>query len=285
MSFAKRVVVLIFLSGLSSCGTNAEGLMVAGEGENERSDVSRGAPMPSYPPPIPPTPPDAGAMPDGGSVQTVAGCPVGQVHCSGKVPQICGADGTWLNAAPCAYACQGGCVNRFAAVSSGYGSPTNADGVAEFAVNTETFYSERGTLLGARGFNVAVLDPASGRRLEPVRNFDAWTSPLSGNALTSLADYLDALEPGRLVMIAVCDDAGMTPIDSCERSGSPPVRRLVETLQRMGSEKIATYCYRGAWSFVAITGQPRALAEKVSAGPKITAEVLLPAGPAAEPYP
>jgi hypothetical protein len=179
----------------------------------------------------------------------------------------------------CAYACQNGCVNRFSAVSSGFGSPSDDAGRAAFAVNGETFFSEGGTLLGARGFNVAVLDAGSGRALEPVRNFDPWTSPLSGNALEALADYLESLEPGRLVMIATCDDAGLTPLHSCEISSAPAVERVVRILQQMGSEKIGTYCSRGAWSFMTLTGQRRALAERISAGSKVTAEVLLPVAP------
>jgi len=170
-------------------------------------------------------------------------------------------------------------VNRFTAVSSGLGSPTNADGLAEFAINGETFFSQSGRLLGARGFNVAVVDPQTGHRREPVRTFDPWTSPLTGQALNALADYLESLEPGRLAMIAVCDDAGINPIDSCNRHDTPAVERVVQTLTRMGSQKIGSYCYRGAWSFVAVTGQPGAVAEKLSPGPKVTADVMLPAGP------
>jgi hypothetical protein len=179
----------------------------------------------------------------------------------------------------CAYACQNGCVNRFSAVSSGFGSPTDDSGRAAFGVNGETFFSRQGTLLGARGFNVAVLDPGSGRTLEPVRNFDPWVSPLTSSALESLAEYLEALEPGLLVMIATCDDAGITPLYSCELSSTPAVARVVRVLEQMGSEKIGSYCSRGAWSFLTITGQGRALAEKISTGPKVTAEALLPVAP------
>ncbi len=170
-------------------------------------------------------------------------------------------------------------MNRFSAVSSGYGSPSNGEGLAEFKLNTESFFSERGGLLGSRGFNVAVVDPTSGDQLEPVRNFDPWTTPLSGNAFTALAEYLESLEPGRLVLMAVCDDAGLNALNSCERHRTAPVERLVQTLEAMGSELIGSYCSRGAWSFVTLTGRPGALAEKLSDGPKVTAELLLPARP------
>jgi hypothetical protein len=204
---------------------------------------------------------------------------VGAVHCSGKIPQVCGPDGRWVDGQACAYACQNGCVNRFSAISSGFGSPTDDAGRVAFGLNGETFFSEAGTLLGARGFNVAVLDPGSGRILEPVRNFDPWISPLSGHALEALADYLEALEPGLLVMIATCDDAGITPLNSCQQSGAPAVQRVVRTLEQMGSTQIGAYCSRGAWSFLTLTGQRRALAEKISTGSKVTAEALLPVAP------
>jgi Interleukin-like EMT inducer len=228
-----------------------------------------GSGTPATEDPLPPQP--------AGATQPPAACTVGQVHCSGRIPQVCGPDGSWVNGPACAYACQGGCVNRFAAVSSGAGSPTSAEGVAEFARNSETFFSERGGLLGARGFNVAVLDPCSGEPLEPVRNFDPWATPLTDNALEELADYLEALEAGRVLMIAVCDDAGLTNLGSCTPRDAAAVTRVVQTLQRMGSEQIANYCFRGAWSFVTVTGNPQPLAEKLSRGPKVTAEAMLPA--------
>jgi len=232
----------------------------------------------AVPDPTPPPATDPARDPEP-MTPPAAACTPGQVHCSGKVPQNCGADGAWVTGPACAYACQDGCVNRFAAVSSGHGSPTNADGVAEFARNSETFYSQRGGLLGARGFNVAVMDPATGQAMEPVRNFDPWVTPLTDNALGELADYLEALEPGRLLMIAVCDDAGLTQLNSCTRRHVPEVARVVQALERLGSREIGSYCFRGAWSFVTMTGQRGALAEKSSRGSKVTAEVMLPAEP------
>ncbi len=307
------LVLALGLGASSACQTRVDGLVPPSETGAEPAEPAPAPETGAAPTPAPPPrylpPPDGGAAspvpevplpPDGGAptspipstdasippavapptAGTPSGCRTGQVVCTGKTPQICGPDGRWVADPPCPYACQGGgCVNRFTAVSSGLGSPTNADGVSEFAVNGETFYSQSGRLLGARGFNVAVLDPATGQRLEPVRNFDPWTSPLSGQALRELAEYLEALEPGRLVMISVCDDAGITAIDSCARHDSPAVERVIQTLTRMGSESITSYCYRGAWSFVSITGQPRPIAEKLSPGPKVTADVMLPAGP------
>ena len=208
-----------------------------------------------------------------------AACVAGQVHCVGRTPQYCGADGKWVLGEACSYVCQDGCVNRFAAISSGRGSPTDNDGLAEFVVNNELIFSKPGGLFGARGFNVAVIDPASGQRREQVRNFDPWISPLTGRALNELADYLDALEPGQVVMIAVSDDAGITDVDGCGPRDVAPVQRVVATLRRMGSTLIDSYCFRGAWSFVAISGQPGEVAEKLTNGTKITTEVLLPATP------
>jgi hypothetical protein len=278
--------LLLGMAGLlGGCRTSTDGLAVSDSGAkaDERAAVS----VPDSRPTVTASatadaaagaPADALAGPppsaDGGPA---AACAVGQVHCTGLVPQTCGADGTWLNGPPCAYACQGGCVNRFAAVSSGRGSPTNGEGLAEFARNTETFFSERGGLFGARGFNVAVMDPRTGATLEPVKNFDPWTTPLSGNALSAMADYLEALEPGRLVLIATCDDAGITRVDSCEQWDTAPVQRLLTTLRRLGSQQIDAYCFRGAWSLVTMSGSGPALAEKLSSGPKVTAEVMLPA--------
>jgi hypothetical protein len=80
-------------------------------------------------------------------------------------------------------------------------------------------------------------------------------------------------------MIAVSDDAGITAVDGCGPRDTAPVQQAVATLRRMGSALIDSYCYRGAWSFVALSGQPGALAEKLTRGAKITTEVLLPATP------
>jgi hypothetical protein len=249
-------------AALTGCRTSDDGL--------ERPPAEEPEPPPSDPP--------SGAP---GPAPGPRDCAGGAVHCVGNTPQVCGADGRWVTQQACGYSCQEdrGCVNRFVAVSSGRGSPTDQDGRAEFAVNRETVFSERGGLLGARGFNVAVLDPAGGQQLEPVRNFDPWASPLTGRALDDLADYLAALEPGLLVMIAVSDDAGITGVDRCGPNDSAPVQRLVGELQRLGSNLIGGYCFRGAWSIIAVTGQHRALAEKISAGAKVSTEVLLPIGP------
>lgn len=296
---------LVLSGALPGCGTNQEGLAPPASLQGSFAGADGGSspagePAPHPPahrsdPPVPsgttapappatapappmPAPPASPTVPAPAPGASTPACRAGEVFCSGKVPQTCGADGRWVSGAPCPYDCRGGCVNRFAAVSAGHGAPTNAEGVSEFSVNRETFFSEPGTLLGARGFNVAVMDPASGEALEPVRTFDPWTSPLSGAALNALADYLRALPAGRLVMIAVCDDAGITALNSCELSATPAAKRAVETLQWLGSEKIGDYCYRGAWSFVGITGRGRALAEEISAGVKVGAEVILPAG-------
>jgi hypothetical protein len=80
-------------------------------------------------------------------------------------------------------------------------------------------------------------------------------------------------------MIASCDDAGIAKANSCEKVDSDPARTVIASLQRLGSKQIVDTCYRGAWAFAAITGQGRALAEKVSPGAKIAAEFVLPAGP------
>jgi hypothetical protein len=255
-----------------------------GGSENPVTTLDAMALPPDAPPPDPVTPappPDARLAPvaDAGPPPAmVPPCTVGEVVCLGRLPQICGADGKWINGELCAFACQGGCVNKFSAVSAGRGAPTNAEGVAEFARNGMTFYSERGGLFGARGFNVAILDPATGATIEPVKNFDPWDSILSGNAFKAMAAYLDAIEPGRLVMIATCDDAGIAKVNSCEKVDSEPARAVLASLQRLGSRQIVDACYRGAWAFAAITGQGRALAEKVSPGQKIVADFVLPAG-------
>jgi hypothetical protein len=243
---------------------------------------------PEKPTPAPVAVTDAGAGPVDALAQPTssdatpppAACAPGETFCLGKIPQMCGVDGRWITGSECPYACEGGCVNRFMAVSAGRGSPTNNDGLAEFTRNGMAFFSKKGGLLGgARGFSVAVLDPKTGAALEPVRTFDPWDTVLSGNALKEMAEYLEALEPDRLVLMAICDDAGITKGDSCDKSPGAPTQKVIEVLQRMGSREIVNYCSRGAWSFATITGQGRALAEKVSSGAKVTSEVTLPALP------
>ena len=57
---------------------------------------------------------------------------------------------------------------------------------------------------GRRGYNVAVLDPASGRLLDK-RGFDTWANEYE---VASLAAFVEAIPPSRIVVVATYDAAG-----------------------------------------------------------------------------
>jgi hypothetical protein len=129
---------------------------------------------------------------------------------------------------------------------------------------------------GARGWNVAAIDRATGELLEPVRNFDTWYDGASG--ATAMIGFLNQQPAGALLLIAVGDEAGInvgrtSGCPSSAASGSICCRpllgefvRLRQTLESLGAREIRGLCYWNSYSLIAIKGQG-SQSEQLSKGP------------------
>lgn len=132
-------------------------------------------------------------------------------------------------------------------------------GYGQFLKNGASFYQQYGCKLnGGRGFNVAVAD-ASGNVLD-ARSFDTYLDVTGGNngASAALVSYLGSQPAGRVVMVAVGDEAGLTlpPYlvgGPCgERTSQEPIYRALESL---GAKQIRPYCYWDAYVLISVVGQ------------------------------
>lgn len=159
----------------------------------------------------------------------------------------------------------------------------SAGNFAEFLKDNFSFYKKFGGAGGGRGFNVAVINPCTGGLLQPVRNFDTWGTRDSGVDRKALIDFLDGLPNGGLILIAVGDEAGLNnfpEVDACSHLQRPWVTETFVALEKLGSQKIRTYCYRDRWAMISIKGQANALAEQLSRSAEVSIQTSL-AAPAA----
>ena len=142
-------------------------------------------------------------------------------------------------------------------------------GLAEFRVDSATFYSgSGGDVDTARGFNLAVYDASTGSLTQPVRSFDTWNDPTGTNAL-DLASALDAVPNRAIVMIAVADESGLTSLESCAHRNTAGTIAVESALRQLGSTLIGNYCYRSAWSLIAVKGEGRK-DEQLSSSARVT---------------
>ena len=88
--------------------------------------------------------------------------------------------------------------------SSGY-----SQGWSAFGIDKTWFWSGGGGAGEARGFNVAVVN-GTNLTVEETRNFDTWADRSSGGAHRALVDHLITIPNGRLVLVEVGDEAGLT---------------------------------------------------------------------------
>jgi hypothetical protein len=132
---------------------------------------------------------------------------------------------------------------------------------ANFRRDGHTFYQRTGGAGGGRGFNVAIVDAGTGEILDTGRNFDTWGG--GDPAKQALMNFLNAVPAGRLIMLAVADEAGITlaTTNQCTPRTDATTVSLVQLLQSLGSTRIDEYCWRGSWAMVTIKGTGIALAE------------------------
>jgi hypothetical protein len=126
-------------------------------------------------------------------------------------------------------------------------------GGARFLKNDVVFYDEIGGGGLGRGFSFAVIDAASGKLVE-TKQFDTWLTRSTGTAMNAMVAYIDDIQNGRLVMVSVGDDAGLTLDNSCTAFANSWTLAGVAALQSLGSQLIDEYCFRGSWAMVTVKG-------------------------------
>jgi hypothetical protein len=166
--------------------------------------------------------------------------------------------------------------------SAGYDAFSATCGYASLGREGASFFRGVGcTTTGARGFNLAVIDPATGlpRPGTPARNYDTWAGAAAKDALvTALAN----VPPESVVMLAVADDpgitAGTTAPSNCTPSADASTTNLLAALDALGSTRIRSYCFRGSWALITrrlAGGQWQLLGEQLSAGTPAVVQTAL----------
>ena len=164
----------------------------------------------------------------------------------------------------------------FSAISQGTASVTPPDtcGYAELRKGATRLYRGYGcSFTGARGFNIVTIDPASGRPLGPVRNYDTYNAnPFTGEPWLTMIDFLNSVPAGAIILIAVGDEAGLNSPDSCVRRSGAGIEQGLQALEALGSSQIRSYCYRGSWAMVTVKGEGIARSEQRSQTGAATAQ-------------
>lgn len=142
-----------------------------------------------------------------------------------------------------------------------------SQGAAIFGTDKTTVWGGGGGAGGGRGFNVAVINLLN-LAVEETRNFDTWADRSTGGAHRAFVDYLDGITNGRLVLVAVGDEAGLTQWGDfrCTKLPYTWVDEVIGKLQSLGSTNIAHYCYNDSWGMIFVKGQTPPLAEGLGSG-------------------
>lgn len=177
-----------------------------------------------------------------------------------------------------------GSLADLTAVSAGYladDDPWNK-GYVEFYKDDGLFYEARGGEFEGAGIHVAVLDFLTGdveetRHFATYLNYDEWEAAgFRHEELCNLADYLNGLEDGRLVMMGIADEGGfifwadpdnpdddypwsdgLHPITGQPSPGlpmEPCVAAAYEAIESAGSTHIRDVSYRGSWASILVKG-------------------------------
>jgi hypothetical protein len=158
------------------------------------------------------------------------------------------------------------------AVSAGWTSGN----FAQFYRDDNLFYFGTGGAGGGRGFSVAAIDLCTGELLQPVQTFDTWGTRNTGVAMNAMISFLNGLPTGTLVLIAVCDEAGLTVFDGCTHLPHPWVEAGYQALEALGSTQIRNYCYRDSWAMVSIKGEGQAREEQLGHAAQVSAQTTIP---------
>lgn len=142
--------------------------------------------------------------------------------------------------------------------------------LAIFTVNGKTFYARGGGNEGARGFNIAILDARTGIRIKEFQHFDTWYYQGNAAYLQSVANYLNGIAEGSVVMLAIADNSGLFPQWNTQN------QPVYAALEAMGSTQIRTAPATN-WAMITQKGVGK-LAETSSAS-TITATLSLAIDP------
>ena len=93
-----------------------------------------------------------------------------------------------------------------------------------------------------RGINIAILDEVNGS----VLHTETFDTPASQSYSKKLAEKIEEVRPGRIVVAAVSNDSATNLNARAKRS-----------LMSLGSEKINQIAYQGSWALIGIKGTPR----------------------------
>ena len=93
-----------------------------------------------------------------------------------------------------------------------------------------------------RGINIAILDEVNGS----VLHTETFDTPASQSYSNKLAEKIEEVRPGRIVVAAVSND-GSTNLNA----------RAKRSLMSLGSDKINQLAHRGSWALIGIKGAPR----------------------------
>ncbi len=155
-------------------------------------------------------------------------------------------------------------TTTYSAFSRGTPGGNECNGNAGFMRDSAWFYYGYCN----RGFNICIIDTATCQVLVPGVRFDTWAHDENK---TRMIAYLDTIPAGRLIMVAVCDDAGLDYEPTAPINGE--VRAFFE---RMGSAHIRDYVFRDSWAFITVKGSGVALAEAFAKhGQRVTASTTL----------
>lgn len=173
------------------------------------------------------------------------------------------------------------------AESAGSVVPGTSNGFARFYNGVSLFYdgSRPLNLENTRGFNIAAIDTATGQLIVPVRCFDTWSTRDNGIVMNNMVNFLDSLQNGTLIMIAVRDEAGLDsfPPSSCSSLPYSWVNNGSTTLEALGSKKIRNYCYWNSWAMVTVKGEGSARDEQLGDSIIATAQTILHQAPTSYP--
>ena len=93
-----------------------------------------------------------------------------------------------------------------------------------------------------RGINIAIVDEVNGS----VLHTETFDTPASESYSNKLAEKIEEVRPGRIVVAAVSNDSATNLNARAKRS-----------LMSLGSEKINQIAYQGSWALIGIKGTPR----------------------------
>jgi exo-beta-1,3-glucanase (GH17 family) len=141
-------------------------------------------------------------------------------------------------------------------------------GYASFEKDGRPLYYRCGGSGGGRGINVAVLNEVTGN-VEGVENFDTWDS--NGQNMIpvqALIAYLDEVESGRVVLLAIGDDGGFIDFRTNKAYTHDWIEDGYRALEELGSRHIREVGYRGSWAMFAQKGAG-ALGEAFGTGEQV----------------